>query len=130
MQNASQTLAIWRDLTARHFLIGGDWGPENDLHSHEYRIQIEIQRSRLDEHGFLVDIDALTKDFEKIINTYRGAILNDLDAFHGLNPSIEHLSRIISQQIEPVLAPFKLDGYSVKVWEDDIAWTRYEVIST
>ena len=41
---------------ARHFLTGGDWGAENDLHAHHYQIELQLHGDQLDEHGFLVDI--------------------------------------------------------------------------
>jgi 6-pyruvoyltetrahydropterin/6-carboxytetrahydropterin synthase len=27
-------VAVKREFDAQHFLIGGDWGPENEIHSH------------------------------------------------------------------------------------------------
>lgn len=29
-------LAIAREFMAQHYLVGGDWGPENQRHSHIY----------------------------------------------------------------------------------------------
>ncbi|MEZ4656751.1 MAG: 6-carboxytetrahydropterin synthase [Caldilineaceae bacterium] len=40
------TLAVQRDFVAQHFLIGGDWGPENQWHSHHYRLEVQLQGSR------------------------------------------------------------------------------------
>jgi 6-pyruvoyltetrahydropterin/6-carboxytetrahydropterin synthase len=31
------SVAVQRDFFARHFLVGGDWGPENDEAWAEYR---------------------------------------------------------------------------------------------
>ena len=50
------TLAVRRDFIARHFLIGGDWGPENNEHAHHYRVEVQLEGSSLDKHGYLVDI--------------------------------------------------------------------------
>jgi 6-pyruvoyltetrahydropterin/6-carboxytetrahydropterin synthase len=30
------TVAVRRDFIAQHYLIGGDWGAENELHAHHY----------------------------------------------------------------------------------------------
>ena len=46
-------LCFTRTFTARHALIGGDWGPENDVHPHDYRIEWELRGRDLDRHGYL-----------------------------------------------------------------------------
>jgi 6-pyruvoyl-tetrahydropterin synthase len=53
------SVTVRRDLIAQHFLVGGDWGRENELNSHRYEIEARYEGPSLDEHGFLVDIDAV-----------------------------------------------------------------------
>ena len=50
------TVAVKKDLIAQHYLIGGDWGAENDPHSHHYVIEVRLEAAELDQHGYLVDI--------------------------------------------------------------------------
>ncbi len=45
------TLAVQRNFIASHYLVGGDWGPENQLHSHHYRVEVILEASELDRHG-------------------------------------------------------------------------------
>ena len=118
------TLAVQRDLVARHFLVGGDWGPENDLHSHYYRIEVRLEGRELNKHGYLVDILALEAHLDELVVYFRDQTLNKLPEFADLNPSIEQLARILGQEIigrltEPITA------VAVRVWEDDIAWASY-----
>jgi 6-pyruvoyltetrahydropterin/6-carboxytetrahydropterin synthase len=118
------TLAIKRDFVARHLLIGGDWGMENELHSHHYQLEVQVEGQNLDAHGYLVDIVALDAHLDGIVAYYRDRTLNELPEFVELNPSIEHFARIIGQDIlgrlkEPVRA------VQVKIWENDIAWAAY-----
>ncbi|RQW02823.1 MAG: 6-carboxytetrahydropterin synthase, partial [Calditrichaeota bacterium] len=40
------TVTVIRDFISRHFLIGGDWGAENDLHSHHYKIELMLEGNR------------------------------------------------------------------------------------
>jgi 6-pyruvoyltetrahydropterin/6-carboxytetrahydropterin synthase len=118
------TLAIERDFVARHFLFGGDWGPENEPHSHRYRVEAALEGPGLDKHGFLVDIVALEAVLTELAAYFRDQTLNGLPEFAGLNPSIEHLARILCQELlSRVKAPLK--ALRVKVWEDDIAWAAY-----
>jgi len=118
------TLAIKREFVARHFLFGGDWGPENELHSHRYQVEVQLTGPVLDRHGFLVDLVALEAVLTDLVAYFRDQILNELPEFVELNPSIEHLARILCQEVKSrIKAPLK--AVTVKVWEDDLAWTAY-----
>ena len=88
-------LAVKRDFVARHFLVGGDWGAENELHSHHYQVEVQLEGKILDEHGYLVDIVAVEAHLDELVAYYRDQTLNDLPEFAGLNPSIEHFARLL-----------------------------------
>lgn len=120
-------LAVQRDFVAQHYLIGGDWGPENKLHSHHYQLEINLQGASLNEHGFLVDIVELERELEATIEHYRDQTLNDLEEFEGLNPSLEHFSRIVAQRLANQIDSNDLEALSVTLWEDDIAWASYQL---
>jgi len=64
-------LAITRDFIAQHYLIGGDWGRENQKHSHHYRVEILIESEQLDQHGYLVDIVDVDSAVSDIIPGFR-----------------------------------------------------------
>jgi 6-pyruvoyltetrahydropterin/6-carboxytetrahydropterin synthase len=117
-------LAITRDFIARHFLVGGDWGAENHEHSHHYRAEVSVEGEQLDQHGYLIDIVALESALAGIISAYADRVLNQQPVFAGLNPSIEHFSRILWEHLRDVLA---LPGrkLTVKLWENDHDWAAY-----
>ena len=65
------TLAVQRDFVAQHFLIGGDWGAENDWHSHHYRLEDRAGRRRSSiGTATLVDI----VDVESNLECYRRSL--------------------------------------------------------
>ena len=118
------TLAVKRHFIARHFLVGGDWGQENQLHSHHYQVEVLLEGKVLNQHGFLVDIVALEAHLDELVAYYRDQTLNELPEFAGLNPSIEHFARLLGQELlNRIKDP--LHALTAKVWEDDIAWTAY-----
>ena len=90
------TLAIRRDFIARHYLIGGDWGPENFPNSHHYVLELQLEGSELDEHGYLVDIVDVEKVIGELVSHFAERMLNDLPEFKDLNPSLEHFARILA----------------------------------
>jgi 6-pyruvoyltetrahydropterin/6-carboxytetrahydropterin synthase len=77
----------------------------------------------LDRHGFLLDIDAINGMLDGLVDRYRDRTLNELPEFDGLNPSVEHFARILSDQLV-VTAP-NVDRLEVTVWEDDAASAAY-----
>ena len=121
------TVAVKRNFIARHFLIGGDWGPENELHSHHYQVEVQMEGPILNEHGYLVDIVEIEANLEEIIAAYRDRTLNELPEFEGLNPSIEHFSRIICRSLSARIHAPNLTTLTVKIWENDIAWASYRL---
>lgn len=119
------TVAVQRELIAQHFMIGGDFGPENHPHSHRYRVELRLAGRSLDSHGFLVDIDEVAALLAGLLDTYRDKTLNHLPEFQGLNPSIEHLCRILCRRLADGLQRRNLATVTVAIWESDAAWAAW-----
>jgi 6-pyruvoyltetrahydropterin/6-carboxytetrahydropterin synthase len=118
-------LSLQRPFTARHYLIGGDWGPENELHSHDFILELRLTGNQLDPHGYLIDLVELENQLEGIIGRYQDQTLNDLPEFEGLNPSIEHFSRIVCKLISQQNPQSPLSSIEVRVWENQDAWASF-----
>lgn len=119
------TLAVTRDFIANHFLVGGDWGAENFPHAHQYRVEISIEGNQLDQHGYLVDIVDVEAALDKTVTYFRDSLLNNKVEFAGLNPSIEHFSRIIHEHINALIRPIGSGTLSVKLWENATCWAAF-----
>ena len=119
------SLGVRRTFSARHFLIGGDWGEENLEHSHRYRLELVLEAQTLDRHGFLVDIVEVEDHLDEVTAEFQDKTLNSLPAFADLNPSIERLAAVLHAAFRQRLAHLQLAALAVTVWEDDIAWTSY-----
>lgn len=119
------TLGVKRDFIARHFLIGGDWGPENFPNSHHYVLELQLSGSELDQHGYLVDIVAVEQQLGEIVNYYSEQMLNEKPEFAGLNPSIEHFARILATSLSERIEAKNITGLRVVLWENDSAWAAY-----
>lgn len=121
------TLAVKRDFIARHFLIGGDWGPENSPNSHHYVLELQLEGKDLDKHGFLVDIVDVEKHLDEVVGQYKEQMLNDCPAFAGLNPSIEHFARILATSLSERIQAKNISAVKVVLWENESAWAAYSV---
>jgi 6-pyruvoyltetrahydropterin/6-carboxytetrahydropterin synthase len=121
------TLCVKRDFIARHFLIGGDWGPENLPNSHHYVLELQMSGNELDPHGYLVDILAVERHLDEIVAYYKEQMLNDKLEFAGLNPSIEHFARILATSLSERIQADNITALKVVLWEHETAWAAYEV---
>ena len=120
-------LSLQRGFSAQHHLVGGDWGPENAEHAHAYRLELRLEGSSLDEHGYLVDLVEVERLLEAQVARVRGRSLNDLPEFAGLNPSLEHFARILAGALAAELPPTRLTALEVRLWESETAWASYRV---
>ena len=121
------TLAVRRDFIARHFLIGGDWGPENFPNSHHYLLELQLTSDSLDQHGYLVDIVDIEKHLDEVCGYFREKMLNDLPEFAGINPSIEQFARIMGCMFDERLRSVNLNKLMVVLWENEKAWVSYKI---
>ena len=122
------TLAVRREFIARHFLIGGNWGPENSPNSHHYILELQLEGSELDQHGYLVDIVDVEKHLDDVVCYYKEQMLNDKPEFAGLNPSIEHFSRILATSLSERIQAKNISAIKVVLWEHENAWAAFSVV--
>lgn len=119
------TLSLQRRFTAVHHLIGGDWGAENDPHSHSYLLDLRLEGESLNEHGYLVDLVEVGEYLNEVIGRYKEADLNTLSEFAGLNPSLEHFARILCMALSKHFKESRMDAITVKLWENESAWASF-----
>ena len=118
-------LTVKRDLIAQHYLTVPDPGPEGDLHSHDFAIEVRFRGPDLDELGYLVDIDAVNEVLDDIEARYRDAVLNDLPEFAGENPSVERFAQNVADRIDAALSDPNPTHLAVRIWEDEEAWASH-----
>ena len=121
------SLGVRREFIARHFLIGGDWGPENDPNSHHYTLELVLEGNELDQHGYLVDIVDVEKHLDDVVNYYKEQMLNDKPEFTGLTPSIEHFARILATTLNERIKAKNITGVKVVLWEHANAWAAFQI---
>ena len=119
------TLGVRREFIARHYLIGGDWGPENFPNSHHYILELQLEGAELDQHGYLVDIVDVEKHLDEVVNYYKEQMLNEKPEFAGLNPSIEHFARILGTSLSERIKATNISALKVVLWENESAWAAY-----
>jgi 6-pyruvoyltetrahydropterin/6-carboxytetrahydropterin synthase len=123
--NARYTVTVIRDFVAQHFLIGGDWGKENDWHSHHYKLEVCYAGDELDQHGYLLDIAVVNQHLDALVARYRDKTLNEQPEFEGRNPSLEVFARLLAEGMLRAWTPPRLRWFTVKLWEHEQAFATY-----
>jgi 6-pyruvoyltetrahydropterin/6-carboxytetrahydropterin synthase len=122
MASALFTVGILRDFVAQHFLIGGDWGRENQPHSHHYRLEAIFEGDRLDRHGYLLDIAEVEPRLDGVVERYRDHLLNELPEMAGVNPSLERFAGVIADRLAQDLPAGHVTTLTVRLWESATAF--------
>ena len=117
---------VTRDLVAQHYLTVPDPGPEGELHSHRFRVELTAEGPELDEYDYLLDIDDVNAALDAVESRYADATLNDLPEFEGYNPSVERFARVVFERATDHVDTDGLETLRVVVWEDDTASAAYE----
>jgi 6-pyruvoyltetrahydropterin/6-carboxytetrahydropterin synthase len=120
-------LSLQRRFEAWHHLIGGDWGAENQPHTHDYKLELRLEGPQLDQHGYLVDLVEVERQLEAFTARWRGVDLNAAPEFAGLNPSLEHFARIAAEALAAGLGGRGLAALTVRLWENETAWASYRL---
>lgn len=120
-------VAVRRDFIAQHFLIGGDWGAENFVHSHHYVLELELAGQTLDQHNYLVDIVDIENNLNAAVLYYRDRTLNELPEFAETNPSLERFARLLCESLSSKIQAANIHLVTVRLWENELAWAGYSV---
>jgi 6-pyruvoyltetrahydropterin/6-carboxytetrahydropterin synthase len=118
-------LMVRRDFVAQHFLTVPNCGPENEWHSHHFDVEVRLEGPALNDNGYLVDIVEVEEALDGLVQRYEDHTLNDLPEFEGLNPSIEHFSRLFCEGVARAISADTIETITVRIWEDDQAWASY-----
>jgi 6-pyruvoyltetrahydropterin/6-carboxytetrahydropterin synthase len=123
------TVGVLREFIASHFLVGGDWGRENELHAHHYRLEAIFAGDELDRYGYLLDIAVVKEHLDALVGRIRDRSLNDLPELAGKNPGLEPFARLLAEGLArtlvPALRPGALAALTIKLWENEEAFATY-----
>jgi 6-pyruvoyltetrahydropterin/6-carboxytetrahydropterin synthase len=112
---------------AGHYLRNYRGKCENP-HGHNYKVQVTLQGSELDEAGLLLDFKLLKQVMRPVVDRLDHQMMNDLEPFTELNPSAENLARYFYQETNKQMREMTGGRVSVKdcvVFETDFTTAKY-----
>ncbi len=116
-------LTVKDHFDAAHALPGYD-GCCQYLHGHTWDIEITVAGQHLDEVGVLYDFKDIKRDLHAVLENFDHRCINDVPPFDRINPTAEHLSRVIFYELEKTF-PKHISLKEVAVWESPIAKVSY-----
>lgn len=109
---------------AAHQLRGYKGKCEN-LHGHNWRVQINVSAERLNEIDIAIDFHELKKIAREVVSPLDHAFLNDIFPFTEKNPSSENIAKWIFDSLKKRINDGNLQITAVTVWESDSASASY-----
>ena len=98
-------------------------GKCENVHGHNYRVQVAIEGAQLDETGLLYDFSDLKRRLRSTTEYLDHQFINDLKPFDDINPSAENIAKFIYEEIQRDLKQAAISY--VKVWETDTSFAVY-----
>ncbi|MBW1742314.1 MAG: 6-carboxytetrahydropterin synthase QueD [Deltaproteobacteria bacterium] len=100
-------------------------GACEDLHGHNWKVEIYVTSEALSDAGIVVDFRVLKKHVKTVIAGLDHKFLNDLEAFKNDNPSSENIARYVAEQLSLLLEDPGIKVSRVAAWESETACATY-----
>jgi 6-pyruvoyltetrahydropterin/6-carboxytetrahydropterin synthase len=101
-------------------------GKCENVHGHNYKVQVIVRGEKLDQTGMLADFVELKRLLRAISEPLDHVFLNDIEPFTELNPSAENIAWYICEKLQEGLRQDNpVEVAEVKVWETDIQSATY-----
>ena len=117
-------LKITDQFAAAHQLRGIKGGCEN-LHGHNWKIEVTVAGSTLGHDGLLIDFRQIKNETKNILNALDHKFINDLEMFKAMEPSSENIARHIFESLSQKLNTEDIKISRVTAWESDTACATY-----
>jgi 6-pyruvoyltetrahydropterin/6-carboxytetrahydropterin synthase len=112
------------EVRAFHIMPGAP-GPEGELHSHDYRLEVVVERSELDERGMVCDLDVLEAALADVTAIVRDANLEVIQPPEAEAVTVEVFARWAHGQLAEAIRGEGVEDLTVRVWESPVAYGGY-----
>ncbi len=118
---------IERNFSSAHQLRGYKGKCEN-LHGHNYKIEIYVRGSELNNIGLLIDFGDVKSAADEVIKYLDHRNINELPPFDvELNSSAENLARFILEYVASRVDDDRVQVYKVRCFETPTGIATYQI---
>ena len=118
------TLKILTDFASAHTLRDYP-GACARMHGHNWKVEVEVNASSLDDIGMGVDFKVMKKATRDLAGQLDHRYLNDLDQFAEINPTAENIAAWFYKKLSEKLNNDRIAVHAVTLWETERACVRY-----
>ncbi len=119
-------LMIKTSFATAHNLINYQGDCEN-LHGHNWRVEVVVAAKELDKAGLGIDFKILKKQTNSLLDELDHKYLNDLTPFQNDSPSSENISRYLFERLSETLNNENITVEKINVWESENACASYSL---
>jgi 6-pyruvoyltetrahydropterin/6-carboxytetrahydropterin synthase len=112
------------EFTAQHVMPGVE-GPEGELHEHDYRLDVVVERDKLDDRGMVCDLDVLDAALQRVHATVAGKNLEVIRPDEAEAVTVEVFARWAHDFLVDAIQGTGAEQLSVRVWESPFAFGGY-----
>jgi 6-pyruvoyltetrahydropterin/6-carboxytetrahydropterin synthase len=117
-------LKIITQFAAAHRLLNFQ-GKCEQLHGHNWKVEVFLQAARLDSAGLVRDFGEIKTITHEVLNGLDHHYLNELVPFKEENPSSEHIARYLFHELSRRLNDDRAQVSKISVWESDSACATF-----
>lgn len=118
------TLKIILDFAAAHLLRNYE-GVCARLHGHNWKVEVEVTATALNEVGMGVDFKDMKAATRQVTDALDHRNLNELEPFTRINPTAENIAAYLYQEISQRLNGQHVQVSAVTIWETERACVKY-----
>jgi 6-pyruvoyltetrahydropterin/6-carboxytetrahydropterin synthase len=96
-----------------------------NLHGHNWKVEVYIAGKQLNSAGVLIDFGELKNHVSRIMDTLDHKFLNELDILSDGNPSSENIARYIATELQDCMGSEELHVSRIAVWESENSCATY-----
>ncbi|MGD8560978.1 MAG: 6-carboxytetrahydropterin synthase QueD [Desulfarculaceae bacterium] len=94
------------------------------LHGHNWRVEVVVRGSTLDQAGLVMDFGELKKMMNQALDQLDHKHLNEVPPFDQVNPSSENIAKYLFETLQEKLPP-GVGMHSVSAWESEDSKATY-----
>ncbi len=103
-------------------------GKCENLHGHNWKVEVYVRGHRLDEAGLLIDFKQLKIATKNVMERIDHKVLNEIPPFdEACNPSSENIARFVLEEVGVQVNNQSRMVYKVRAWETPSTAASYQV---
>jgi len=95
------------------------------LHGHNWRLEVEVAASKLDDSGMVIDFRQIKHAAREVTDELDHTFLNETPPFDRLNPTAENIAAYLFGRLSDRINDGNRSIAAVTLWETDNASVRY-----